>query len=386
MQTRRMSGADTTIIKDPYLLTIGLPLCRSGDRWWADPLWQKDLLLHLDEIEDLTLFCPVIDGPPPADWVDCTHKRLKVDPIWPIDKRSILRIPALIGRLDRAIRKAAIVHTAVAGWPYSLSWFAVPLARLRRRHLVVITESSFWRISEGEKAPLRRRIAAAVQEALSRACVNAAGISFFTTDAYRQSLATRPRGPTHVLRASWVDPDQIVSAQEAERIWSAKSPRLLFAGRLTEAKGVRILLDAIERSSASVDIVGGGDLAAECRAVAGRFPGRVRFLDPVSYGAAFSALVDEYRAVIVPSLSDEQPRIIFDAFARAIPVIASGTTGHSDLVHHMDNGLIVAPGDAGALAAAMDWAASAPASPGATISPLSMWWTKSLCPVVPLAM
>jgi glycosyltransferase involved in cell wall biosynthesis len=69
-------------------------------------------------------------------------------------------------------------------------------------------------------------------------------------------------------------------------------------------------------------------------------------------------LLDGYQAVVIPTISDEQPRIIFDAHARGVPVIASGTSGHTEFIGHMDNGLIVKPGDVDALAAAMDWATS----------------------------
>lgn len=358
VQNPPMIQHPATMIKEPYLLIVGAPLYRVGKTWRADPLWQKDLLLHLDEIDDLTVFCPVYDTAPPENWVECFHPRLKVTPIWPLTKASILRIPFLLVKMDKAIRKTSIVHTGMAGWPYALGWFAVPLARLRRRNVMVIIESSFWRVTKGEAVSLRRRLFSRIREAYSRACVNAADASFFTTEAYRTSLATKPRGPTHVFRATWVDPNQILSVDEAMQRWSMKSPRLLFAGRLTKEKGVRVLIAAIEKSNAAVDIVGAGELAAECRAVADRFPDRVRFLDPVPYGTSFSALLDAYMAVVVPTISDEQPRIIFDSHARAVPVIASGTTGHTEFVGHMENGLIVKPGDIDALAAAMEWAAS----------------------------
>ncbi|SDD44228.1 Glycosyltransferase involved in cell wall bisynthesis [Sphingomonas sp. YR710] len=346
----------SAIIKEPYLLVVNTPLYRVGETWWADPLWQKDLLLHLDEIDDFTVFCPVHDAPPPKNWVKCFHPRLKIIPVWPLTRASVLCIPLLLLKMDRAIRKGFIVHTGMAGWPYALGWFGVPLARLRGRNVLVNIESSFWRIAKGETASLRRRLFARIREAYSRACVNAADASFFTTEAYRTSLATKPRGPTHVLHPSWVDLDQILSVGEAAQRWSMKSRRLLFAGRLTEEKGIRVLIAAIEKSNAAIDIVGVGKLTAECKAVADRFADRVRLLDPVPHGVPFSTLLDGYQAVVIPTISDEQPRIIFDAFARGVPVIASGTSGHSEFISHMDNGLIVKLGDAAALAATMDWA------------------------------
>ena len=46
-------------ITQPYLLTVSahIKVDRHGVRW-ADRLWAKDLALHLDYIENLTLACP----------------------------------------------------------------------------------------------------------------------------------------------------------------------------------------------------------------------------------------------------------------------------------------------------------------------------------------
>ena len=127
------------------------------------------------------------------------------------------------------------------------------------------------------------------------------------------------------------------------------------------AKGVLVLLDALRQCPLPVDIVGSGELADACARLAAELPDHVRLLDPVPYGDAFSAMIERYQALIVPSLSGEQPRIIFDAFARAVPVIASETGGHVALVRDGETGLIVPAGDARALAGAMQRAIAQPA-------------------------
>ena len=49
-------------------------------------------------------------------------------------------------------------------------------------------------------------------------------------------------------------------------------------------------------------------------------------------------------------MTDEQPRVIFDAFARGLGVIASATPGNRQVVEHGRNGLLFAPGKVDALA------------------------------------
>jgi glycosyltransferase involved in cell wall biosynthesis len=57
--------------------------------------------------------------------------------------------------------------------------------------------------------------------------------------------------------------------------------------------------------------------------------------------------------VAVPSLSDEQPRVVFDCFSQAVPVVASDTPGLVQCVTHGRDGLVVPAGDAEALAGAI---------------------------------
>lgn len=338
-------------IAPPYLMALMLPLARCDGHFWADPLWAKDLLLHLNYIEQLILFCPVDAKAPPPDWVKLDHPGLTILPSGPSGRRALLALPLTTMRLAGAVRRATIVHTGVAGWPYPLGWIATPLARLRRRFLVVIIESSFWRAPPGA-GPLKRA-KAWLSERINRACVNRADVALFTTEQYRASLATRPRGLTAITPASWLDEAQVLSSDEVEARWAAKPDRLLFAGRLTREKGVDWLLAALERCDAAVDIVGEGELALACRAVAERHPNRIRVLAPVSYGDAFSDLLDGYVGIVVPTLSDEQPRILFDAFARGLPAIASDTAANVELVGDNGLGLLVPRNDPDALAGAI---------------------------------
>ena len=352
-----MAGTRITV---PYLLVLNIALARHDGRHWAPPLWAKDLLLHLDYIAHLTLFCPVDAERPPADWVALDHPGLTIVASGPSGRRGLIALPFTMWRLAGAVRRARIVHTGVAGWPLPLGWLAAPLARLFGRFLIIIIESSFWRAAPD--APFRKRASAAVHERIARACVNAADLALFTTDQYRRSLATHPRGVTQVTPASWLDADQVLSPSAAQASWQRKPARLLFAGRLTAEKGVACLLDAIERGDAAVDIVGEGELIDGCRAAAARHPDRVRLLAPVAYGSEFSALLDDYAAVILPTLTDEQPRILFDAFARALPVIASDTAANAEIVGGNNLGWLLPRGDAAALAEAMRAALADPAA------------------------
>ena len=348
------------VITVPYLLVLNISLYHHDGSYWADPLWKKDLEAHRVEISDLLIACPVVHRPAPATWQRLADCGIIVHPLPAMGKLSPLLVPFLLVRLWHAISDVRIVHVAVAGWPFPLGWLAIPIARLRHRRLVLVVESAFWRVTPGVYVSHVTRLRAALWERINKRAAAACDIGFYTTQAYKQDLPTRVYAASHVLPAVWIDEAQLISHDKLSVIRTLRSGRFLYAGRLTAGKGIVILLAAIEQSGIAVDIVGEGELASTVLKAASRYPHLVRLLDPVGYGSPFVELLDSYAALVVPTVTDEQPRVIFDAFARGITVIASATTGNQQIVDHDRNGLLFAPGNAQALATALTTANARP--------------------------
>jgi glycosyltransferase involved in cell wall biosynthesis len=111
--------------------------------------------------------------------------------------------------------------------------------------------------------------------------------------------------------------------------------------------------------------MGSGELEDECRAFLATSVDsspNVRMVAPVQYGPEFFDCLRSYSAVLVPSLGDEQPRIVYDALAVAVPPLASSTVGIADCVEDGVTGRLFRPGSADELANAMKWAISSSAS------------------------
>jgi len=143
--------------------------------------------------------------------------------------------------------------------------------------------------------------------------------------------------------------------------------RLLFAGRLIEDKGVTVLASALRVVASlqtvhlEVAIIGSGDLWQACLGLERELAGsgtQVQVLQPVSYGEPFFSLLRKFDAVLLPSLSDEQPRLIFDAFSQAVPILGSDTGGITEAVRDGINGKIYKRGDVGALVTSLVWAST----------------------------
>jgi glycosyltransferase involved in cell wall biosynthesis len=139
-------------------------------------------------------------------------------------------------------------------------------------------------------------------------------------------------------------------------------PFVLWNGRFVRVKDPLLLLDAVERARTYFRAVMLGDgpmLGRTRRAVARRgLLGRVEVVGPVTDPAPF---VGAATAVVFTSRSEGTPLAALEAFAVGTPVIAPCVGGLPDLVAHGGNGLWVPPGDAAALAAAIDRLVSDPA-------------------------
>ncbi len=131
---------------------------------------------------------------------------------------------------------------------------------------------------------------------------------------------------------------------------------LLYVGRLSPEKGTAVLARALAGLPAgSVRVAGSGpqqgllDGVAACE--------RLGALPPAEVASEMGRAV----ALVLPSTCYEGfPRALVEAFASALPVIASRLGSLADLVEHGVTGLLVEPADPDALAQAMRWALAHP--------------------------
>jgi glycosyltransferase involved in cell wall biosynthesis len=126
-----------------------------------------------------------------------------------------------------------------------------------------------------------------------------------------------------------------------------------------------VLLSAIRAAAeAGTDVefsihpIGSGSLLDECIAAAQSLAGRrtLTILDEVPFGEPFLNLLRGFDAILVPSLSDEQPRIPYEAFSQAVPIIGSATGGICEVAESGVNGRLTPPNDVDRLVESLLWA------------------------------
>jgi glycosyltransferase involved in cell wall biosynthesis len=139
-----------------------------------------------------------------------------------------------------------------------------------------------------------------------------------------------------------------------------------FAARLEEGKGPLVLLDALakvnrERPLAVARIAGVGPQLLDVKARARESDVRdaCQLVGYYSDPRIRSAFLNSLDVFVLPSLAEGTPNGIIEAMAHGVPVIATTVGGIPDIIDD-DSGILVPPGDATALADAMETLANDP--------------------------
>jgi glycosyltransferase involved in cell wall biosynthesis len=116
----------------------------------------------------------------------------------------------------------------------------------------------------------------------------------------------------------------------------------LFLGRLSEEKGVGTLLHAWPGNAGRLIIAGSGPEEGRLKAMA---TDGVEFVGSVAPEEA-ARLILGARCLIAPSIwSEPAGRVVLEAYAAGVPVIASDIAGLSEAVAHDISGLLFPPSD-----------------------------------------
>jgi hypothetical protein len=187
--------------------------------------------------------------------------------------------------------------------------------------------------------------------------------------AHAADLLESPLAHRVVVTGDLYRPERLRATSVAERPLPPKRDgvaRVVFLGQLVERKGLHVLIEAAARLRTPCELlIAGGDWNA-----AG-YPQRLKTLAREN-GAAGRIHFENHRqdvgavlrtadVFVLPSLSEARPRSIIEAMSLGLPVVASRVGGIPSLVMHDETGLLVPPGDAGSLAAALDRLIEAPA-------------------------
>jgi glycosyltransferase involved in cell wall biosynthesis len=226
---------------------------------------------------------------------------------------------------------------------------ALPLARFLGLHLVVTLHGGdVGKAKNWQRSVLARRWPAVVDEAQAFVCVSAAVAD----------LASRHGVPAEKLVVLPIGVEV-----PAEPPPPPVTPSChLFVGRFVEKKGIGVLAGAIRRLRSAGDrtpviCVGDGALRHVLQDLAREVPG-VELTGWLPQ-AEVARLMASAWTLLVPSVvaadgdAEGLPSVVPEAMAQGCPVIGSAEGGIAEAVCDDVTGILVPPGDAAALAAAM---------------------------------
>jgi glycosyltransferase involved in cell wall biosynthesis len=212
----------------------------------------------------------------------------------------------------RAARGADLVH---AHWLPS----AVPALAAGKPFVLQL-----W----GSDVVLARRL-----RPLARRLVGRAGLVVCASNALSDDALALGARAVRVIPAAVARPTAVGDPEEP--------PHVLYVGRLSEEKGVRELAEAT--GGLPLVVVGDGPLR-------GLFPQAVGFVAPNELGSWY----ERAAVVAVPSRREGYGMVAREAMAHGRPVVATAVGGLVDAVEDQVTGVLVPPGDAGALRAALE--------------------------------
>ena len=136
-----------------------------------------------------------------------------------------------------------------------------------------------------------------------------------------------------------------------------EEPRALFVGVLERYKGFDVLAEAWRRvvgevPGAALHVVGRGTLAPLAERLVAELPDRVEWSRELAAGEVAAAL-DCSWVLVLPSRSEGMGRVVIEAGLRARGLVGSRVGGIPDVASDSETAILVAPGDADALAEAL---------------------------------
>ena len=275
-----------------------------------------------------------------------------------LDRSLFKHLGTLPPEPDLRTSKARLVH-AHFGRGGAL---ALPLSRMLGVPLVV----HFHGGDATKDKHYRRGLLPTVYQQRLAALQHEAALIICVSDFIRDRLLARGFPPEKLLVHRY---GVEIDAERPEAPTGDGEPYLLFAGRFVEKKGIGVLIDAVRALEAEgrcvrLLLVGDGPAAGELRqAAAGLKKASFRGWLP---NRELRGLMRRALAVCVPSVeaasgdAEGLPNVVLEAMAEGAPVVASRHAGIAEAVEDSGTGLLVPPGDAAALAAALRQLIDAP--------------------------
>jgi len=307
------------------LIISAIPVKLIDGKFYALDLWCKDLAINARYVKKLGLVCPKTS----------------------LIKGGIGEIPSditvhVIGgagsykRLNRIIEKYDVIQVAGGKpfWQGIYDIYALVCAKNNKKVIFSISSNrvKLTLLNASSKSLLKRLKAKFVAKSIF---YTQKFMSYYSDGVLLVGSKLRTEldinnSNIHIGLASWIEVNDILEGKNVfERISKLPSilvPKLCVCARLEKMKGVHIAIESIfilkEKFNviATLAIYGvGAELDNLKKQVANlKLEEQVKFCGYVEYGDVFYNEIRQYELMLLTNLSDEQPRLIFDAISQGV--------------------------------------------------------------------
>jgi glycosyltransferase involved in cell wall biosynthesis len=182
------------------------------------------------------------------------------------------------------------------------------------------------------------------------------GVMVLSTEEQRQWQAFRARPPVLTVKNPFVS--HAVSRDNAVEASTVERHRVLYVGRLLEAKGIFDLVKAfaavVDQARCELIVVGHGEHQRRVRRQI-RSLGLEEHVSMKGYltGAALQREYAEASMLVLPSWSEGFPTVLAEAMDAGLPIVTTRIRGAADHLVEGENALFVEPRDVKAIASAI---------------------------------
>jgi glycosyltransferase involved in cell wall biosynthesis len=361
MPVARLNGVETRDVKLGTLLVVyhrAFWRRADGSLWEREGAFSRYLESLAPHFERVLLAAPETYPEPDGHRVSAANVALAPLPFFDSLARFVCVLPGVLARLWHALGQADIVNLRV---PTPAAVWAFALARARRRPIFLLVVGDLAGVAASIPADtLKRRVFHGylrLQDRLLQAMVEHSLTITNGSALYRKHA--RPGCPIFETRNSTVRLEDVGCPREPYRPPRA---RLLCISRIDPRKGLRYLpaaLDVLRERGIdpTIDILGPtvGRLGEEEKARTLAGARRLGLEQAVCFRGAASlervrTAYGQHDLLLVPSLPGEGiPRVLLEAMAAGLPLVATSVAGIPDLVEDGRNGLLVPAADGKAL-------------------------------------
>jgi len=360
-----------------YLLVTPRPFSKTSDNLYAvDELWGYDLEAHLSAFPNLHVlapFDPVYESLK-YGYVFSQKSTISFNPLpnFTSGYECLKKMPKIAVELTRnvkSIKKQDLVQSA-GGVQAQVGVLTIVLCTLVRHHRRIIILDG----DEVEDLEVKARLehSAAKKLVLTTMKILINSILQFLIAITPLTFVVGDRlysryvhlGHVEKIYASWTSKNRIISVACLEKKALAASTRpyvkLVFAASLFPTKGPDIAIKTaaiLDKKGVPItlDMYGAGPMHDELIDLINvhnlsdvvRLRGTVRYDD-------FHRLLMGYDILLLPNLSGEQPRVLFDAMTSGVLVVGSDISPLSGVVSSGYNGILCDPGDPESFASAIE--------------------------------